>query len=122
MFKLQETMMTTAISLSDIAEAKAKAKAAPAAPSSQPELLVSAALHLMSHYSTRPREDTACLKLACVIERHLKALAALPQLSPVLQDTCMQLAEQWASHIEACSPRPAKPGLLVRALTGTRAA
>ena len=104
--------MTSAISLSDFVDT--------AAPS-QPELLVSAALHLMSHYSTRPGED-ACLKLACVIERHLKALAALPQLSPVLQDTCIQLAEQWASHIDACSSRPARPGLLVRALTGIRTA
>lgn len=93
-----------------------------AAPSSQPDLLVSAALHLMSHYSTRPGADAACLKLACVIERHLKALAALPQLSPVLQGTCSQLAEQWASHIDACSPRPARPCLLARALAGTAAA
>ena len=106
--------MTTAIPLSDFFE--------PAAPSSQPDLLVSAALHLMSHYSTRPGEDAACLKLACVIERHLKALAALPQLSPVLQGTCVQLAEQWASHIDACSARPARPGLLARALTGAGAA
>jgi hypothetical protein len=87
-------------------------------PSTQPDLLVSAALHLMSHYGTRPGADGACLKLACVIERHLKALAALPQLSPVLQGTCTQLAEQWASHIDACSPRPARPGLLARALAG----
>ena len=94
----------------------------PTAPSSQPDLLVSAALHLMSHYGTRPGADAACLKLACVIERHLKALAALPQLSPVLQVTCTQLAEQWASHIDACSPRPAWPGLLARALAGTAAA
>lgn len=87
-----------------------------AAPSSQPDLLVSAALHLMSHYGTRPGADAACLKLACVIERHLKALAALPQLSPLMQGTCAQLAEQWASHIDACSPPPARPGLLARAL------
>ena len=90
-----------------------------AAPTSQPDLLVSAALHLMSHYGTRPGADAACLKLACVIERHLKALAALPQLSPVLQGTCTQLAEQWASHIDASTPRPARPGLLARALAGT---
>lgn len=90
-----------------------------AAPTSQPDLLVSAALHLMSHYGTRPGADTACLKLACVIERHLKALAALPHLSPVLQGTCTQLAEQWASHIDASTPRPARPGLLARALAGT---
>jgi hypothetical protein len=107
-------MMTSAFSSPDFPES--------AAPSSQSDLLVSAALHLMSHYGTRPGADGACLKLACVIERHLKALAALPQLSPVLQGTCTQLAEQWASHIDACSPRPARPGLLARALAGTAAA
>ena len=65
--------MTTAIFSPDFRE--------PAAPSSQPDLLISAALHLMSQYGTRPGADAACLKLACVIKRHLKALAALPQPS-----------------------------------------
>lgn len=106
--------MTSAIFTPDFLESTA--------PSSQPDLLVSAALHLMSHYGTRPGADGACLKLACVIERHLKALAALPQLSPVMQGTCAQLAEQWASHIDACSPRPVRPGLLARALACTNAA
>jgi hypothetical protein len=86
---------------------------------SQPELLVSAALHLMSHYSTQAREGGPCLKLASVIERHLKALAALPQLAPVLQGTCSQLAEQWAMHIEQASPA-ARPTLLTRMLNGAR--
>ena len=104
-------MMMPAITTTDYSDSTA--------PSSQPDLLVSAALHLMSHYSTRPGADGACLKLACVIERHLKALAALPQLSPVLQGTCSQLAEQWASHIDACAPAPARPGLLARALAGS---
>ena len=102
--------MTSAASFSDFS--------APTPPTSQPDLLMAAALHLMSHYGTRPGADGACLKLACVIERHLKALAALPQLSPVLQGTCTQLAEQWASHIDACSPRPARPGSLALALAG----
>jgi hypothetical protein len=91
----------------------------PAAAASQPELLVSAALHLMSHYSTQASEGGPCLKLASVIERHLKALAALPQLAPVLQGTCSQLAEQWALHIEQSSPA-ARPGLLARMLNGQR--
>ena len=94
----------------------------PAATSSQPDLLVSAALHLMSHYSTRSDESGTCLKLACVIERHLKALASLPQLSPVLQGTCSQLAEQWASHIDQAAPQAGKPGLLSRVLVGTNPA
>jgi hypothetical protein len=89
------------------------------AAASQPELLVSAALHLMSHYSTQGREGGPCLKLASVIERHLKALAALPQLAPVLQGTCSQLAEQWAMHIEHASPA-ARPTLLARVLNGAR--
>lgn len=92
----------------------------PAATASQPELLVSAALHLMSHYSTQASEGGACLKLASVIERHLKALAELPQLAPVLQGTCSQLAEQWAMHIEQASPA-ARPTLLTRVLGGARA-
>lgn len=95
--------MTLAISPSNFA--------APVFPASPPDLLVAAALHLMSHYGTRPGTDGACLKLACVIERHLKALAALPQLSPVLQGTCTQLVEQWATHIDACSPCPARTGM-----------
>jgi hypothetical protein len=54
--------------------------------SAQPELLISAALHLMSHYSANSGEAGACVKLAAVIERHLKALAAMPDLAPVLRD------------------------------------
>ena len=91
----------------------------PAAAASHPELLVSAALHLMSQYSTQVSAGGPCLKLASVIERHLKALAALPQLAPVLQGTCSQLAEQWAMHIEQAAPA-ARPTLLARVLNGAR--
>jgi len=48
----------------------------------QPELLVSAVLHLMSHYTASNQETKSCVKLASVIERHLKALADLPNLAP----------------------------------------
>ncbi len=55
----------------------------------QPELLVSAVLHLMSHYTANNSQETqSCVKLASVIERHLKALADLPNLAPVLRATC----------------------------------
>jgi hypothetical protein len=85
---------------------------------SQPDLLVSAVLHLMSHYSAADRE-TGCTKLASVIERHLKTLAELPDLAPVLQVTCSQLSEQWASVVKHSMPRPERSGFLVR-LTGAR--
>ncbi|MFZ6726804.1 hypothetical protein ACO0K2_15030 [Undibacterium sp. MH2W] len=75
----------------------------PASKPVQAELLLSAALHLMSHYSVRsasPEGGTTCLKLASVIERHLKALSELPGLTPVLLATCQQLHEQWANLID----------------------
>lgn len=66
----------------------------------QPELLISSVLHLMSHYSANLDETVPCTKLASVIERHLKALAVLPELTPVIRATCQQLSEQWAVVVE----------------------
>jgi hypothetical protein len=80
--------------------------------STQPELLVSAALHLMSHYSTRSAETGPCLKLAAVIERHLKALAGHADLTPVLRATCQQLSEQWAGVVADALPKQSTPFLL----------
>jgi hypothetical protein len=74
---------------------------APAAGGQQPELMLSAVLHLMSHYTA---DGKGCVKLASVIERHLKALAMLPGLSPVLTATCQQLSEQWAGVVERSLP------------------
>ncbi len=79
----------------------------------QPELLVSAALHLMSHYSAH---GAPCVKLASVIERHLKALSVHEGLTPVLRATCQQLAEQWAGVVDQAL-RPARPTLLGRLLS-----
>ena len=83
----------------------------PRAAEPQPELLVSSALHLMTHYSAQAGRDGACLKLASVIERHMKALAGHGDLSPVLRATCQQLAEQWASVVDKSMPRPSRPRL-----------
>lgn len=75
---------------------------------SQPELLVSAVLHLMSLYTANSDETGACIKLASIIERHLKVLADLPELTPVLRATCQELSEQWAMVVERAMPRPEK--------------
>lgn len=85
----------------------------------QPELLVSAVLHLMSHYTANSQESRACTKLASVIERHLKALAELPDLAPVLRATCQQLSEQWAMVVERAMT-PARQGRLLRLVAGNR--
>ena len=79
----------------------------------QPELLVSAALHLMSHYSAHA---TPCVKLASVIERHLRALSVHEGLNPILRATCQQLAEQWAAVVDQAL-LPARPTLLGRLLS-----
>ncbi len=76
----------------------------------QPELMLSAVLHLMSHYHA----DSACPKLAGVIERHLQALSGLPDLGPVLQATCQQLSQQWAALVARHRPAPPKPTLRAR--------
>jgi hypothetical protein len=86
----------------------------------QPELLVSAVLHLMSHYTARSPEDGACVKLASVIERHLKALAGLPELAPVLRATCQQLSEQWEEVVERTLPKPVKTNFLGRWMTAAK--
>nr|WP_229477229.1 hypothetical protein [Massilia rubra] len=88
----------------------------------QPELLVSAALHLMSHYSANAAQAGPCLKLASVIERHLKALASHGDLNPVLRATCQQLSEQWAAVVDQALPRPSRPTLFKRFVGGARPA
>ncbi|QYF93965.1 hypothetical protein KY495_01620 [Massilia sp. PAMC28688] len=79
-----------------------------------PELLVSSALHLMTHYSAQASDSGACVKLASVIERHLKALAAHTELNPVLRATCQQLSEQWAGVVDRSLPAPARRSLFER--------
>ena len=86
----------------------------------QPELMLSAVLHLMSHY-TAAGDEGGCVKLASVIERHLKALASLPDLAPVLSATCRQLSEQWAGIVERSLPHP-KNNLLSRIMARARSA
>lgn len=92
----------------------------PQAPEPQPELLVSSALHLMTHYSAQAGRDGACLKLASVIERHMKALAGHGELSPVLRATCQQLAEQWAVVVDQSLAPPSRTSLFGRLVHGHR--
>jgi hypothetical protein len=88
----------------------------------RPELMLSAVLHLMSHYTASAAEQGACVKLASVIERHLKALAGLPELAPVLRATCQQLSEQWAGVVESTLPDTDKGNFLARIIGRGRGA
>lgn len=87
-----------------------------AAPSSsqQAELMLSAVLHLMSHYHAQYASNGPCPKLASSIERHLQLLSALPNVAPVLRATCQQLSQQWALMVEPATPACAHPSLLER--------
>ena len=85
---------------------------APGSLYAQHAVLVAALLHLMSHYtinsainSARNR-DAPCVKLASVIERHLTALARLPDADPVLRATCEQLSAHWAGLVDSALPPP----------------
>jgi hypothetical protein len=116
---LSEASQTTLTEEFDMAAYKIDAKTdsvllESTATPAQPELLVSAVLHLMSHYNANRNEAGACVKLASVIERHLKALADLPDLAPVLRATCQQLAEQWAGVVEHAMPQSEKRSLFGR--------
>lgn len=87
----------------------------------KPELLLSAVLHLMSHYAASCAEGGPCPQRAQIIERHLSTLAAQPDLSPVLRATCVQLIQQWAGVVAtAATPAIVKSGLLRRLVVGAR--
>ena len=85
---------------------------APAPPEAQ--LLVSNALHLMTHYSAQAAAGGGG-QLASVIERHLMALASHGELNAVLRATCRQLAQQWAAVVDQPTPAPS-PSPLRRSL------
>lgn len=82
----------------------------PATPESRHALMVASLLHLMSHYtvnSAGKEGEGPCVKLASVIERHLNALARLPDADPVLRATCEQLSTKWAALVDSGMPAPA---------------
>jgi hypothetical protein len=95
-------------------------------PSTRHALLVAALLHLMSQYTLRSTQrspgaartddEGPCVKLAAVIERHLDALARLPDVEPVLRATCEQLRVKWEDLVDSRMPAPVKRPLLSRIL------
>lgn len=93
---------------------------APTPGGQHPELMLSAVLHLMSHYTASVDDNGGCVKLASVIERHLKALASLPDLAPVLSATCAQLSEQWAGVVERSMRQQDKSNFLSRIMARAR--
>jgi len=84
--------------------------------------MLASLLHLMSHYTARDEKDKPCVRLASVIERHLCALARLPNLDPVLRATCEELCERWAGLVDERMPQPVKRNFIERIMRSSRAA
>lgn len=73
--------------------------------SGKPEVIVSAALYLMSSYGC----SGGCPRLAHVILKHLRILAERSDLAPILRETCGRLAEQWETELHQMLPATRTP-------------
>lgn len=83
-------------------------------------VMLASLLHLMSHYTARDEKEKPCVRLASFIERHLCALARLPDIDPVLRATCEQLCERWAGLVDEGMPRPVKRNFIERIMRSSR--
>jgi len=88
----------------------------------QSKLIIASTLHLMSHYTANSQNPEACPRLASAIERHLRCLADMPGLSPVLQRTCQQLYNHWQQRMEQTMQAPQKVSIFRRMMFGIRTA
>ncbi|HEY4073986.1 MAG TPA: hypothetical protein VGM52_12875 [Herbaspirillum sp.] len=89
------------------------------------ELLISTVLQLISRHGTLAAANTDAETVgrsAATIEHHLKALAHLPDMEPILRATCQQLSEQWGLLHEQQRPKPssASSAFITRLISGPR--
>lgn len=87
------------------------------------EFLISAVLQLISRHGTLPADSEAAAQSAATIEQHLKTLAGLPDMEPILCATCLQLSNNGACCWNSGSrnrhrPRSSRALFPVRASTG----
>lgn len=84
------------------------------------EFLISAVLQLISRHGALASESEEAARSAATIEQHLKTLADLPDMEPILRATCLQLSEQWGMLLEQQRPKPASSAFLTRLISGSR--
>jgi hypothetical protein len=95
--------------------------AGPSQPRVAPELLISTVLQLISQYGARADiQGDSAMHSAAMIESHLKTLATLPDMEPILRATCQQLSEQWGMLHEREMPKPASATFITRLISGPR--
>jgi hypothetical protein len=61
------------------------------------DCLLASTLYLMSRYAASP-----CPRLAKLVDRHLAAVAAHPQVSSLVREMSRRAAREWKGHAEAC--------------------
>lgn len=59
--------------------------------------LLAATLYLMSRYAASP-----CPRLARLVDRHLQAVAANPQTSPLVREMSRRAAREWEGRADGC--------------------
>lgn len=75
----------------------------------RPDLILSAALYLISRYATAATQGQVCRRLGVSIQCHLEILAERSDVSALVRDTCALLAEEWRGALAqeenvACGP------------------
>jgi len=76
------------------------------------DVLLSAALYLISRYAAAASQGTACSRLAVSIQCHLEILAERTDVSRLVRDTCGLLADEWRQSVANEAERPCGPALL----------
>jgi hypothetical protein len=84
------------------------------------EFLISAVLQLISRHGTLAADSEAAAQSAATIEQHLKTLAGLPDMEPILRATCLQLSEQWGMLQEQRQPKQTSSAFITRLISGSR--
>ena len=77
-------------------------------------------MQLISRHGALRMESGDAARSAAAIEQHLKTLADLPDMEPILRATCLQLSEQWGMLLEQQRPKPASSAFITRLISGTR--
>lgn len=96
----------------------APSAANPPSADARPDLLLSAALYLVSKYGMSAARGHVCPRLAVSVQCHLELLAERPDLAPLVRETCGLLAEEWRRSLpaeEGIECRPKLFGLVKRA-------
>jgi hypothetical protein len=76
------------------------------------DLILSAALYLITRYAESAARGVTCPRLAVSIQCHLEILAERSDVSGLVRDTCALLADEWRRTLANGEESACGPGLL----------